>query len=206
MKKFILLPFFVFNCLLFAQDIPVNDSTFVNIKQYSKEFILDLKYASNDNFLKQNVYGCAECYLRLKTVKQLIKANNDFIALGYRIKIYDCYRPLDIQKKMFVIVPDPNYVADPIKGSIHNRGGAIDITLVDKNGKELNMGTSFDFFGIKSSHKYIKFSKKIISNRKLLRSVMEKNGFKAFESEWWHYNLIDASTFKLSNFKWNCVN
>lgn len=163
-----------------------------------------MKYATSDNFLNEKVYDCPECYLRLKTVKSLIKANNDFIERGYRIKIFDCYRPLDIQKRMWKIVSNPEYVADPSKGSIHNRGGAVDITLVDLNGNELDMGTSFDFFGIEASHDFQNLSDKIKNNRKLLKDVMLNNDFKSFDSEWWHYNLKDSNLDKLSNFKWKC--
>lgn len=182
----------------------VNDTTFVNIKDYSSDFVYDMKYATSDNFLKAKVYDCAECFLRLKTVKAIINANAVFMKKGYKIKFYDCYRPLDIQKKMWEIVPNPVYVADPRKGSIHNRGGAVDITLVDKNGKELNMGTSFDHFGIEASHNYAQLSKAVKANRKLLKKVMIQNGFNSFDSEWWHYNLKSALTDKVSNVKWKC--
>ena len=100
----------------------LNDTTFVNIKSYSLDFVYDMKYATEDNFLKAKVYDCAECYLRLKTIKAMMKANAKFMKLGYKIKLYDCYRPLDIQKKMWAIVSNPIYVANPSKGSIHNRG------------------------------------------------------------------------------------
>lgn len=184
--------------------VPSADTTFVNLKDYSVDFIYDMKYATEDNFLKAKVYECGECYLRLKTVKALILANQEFIKKGYRIKLFDCYRPLDIQKKMWKIVSNPKYVADPAKGSIHNRGGAVDITLVDKNGKELEMGTHFDFFGIEASHSYDNLSQKVKENRKLLKSVMKKNGFNSFDSEWWHYNLKLALKDKVSNEKWDC--
>ena len=121
-----------------AKETSVNDSTFVNLKQYSQDFEYDMKYATEDNFLKAKVYDCAECFLRLKTVNALIDANKKFLEKGYKIKIFDCYRPLDIQKKMWKIVSNPKYVADPAKGSIHNRGGAVDITLIDSLGKELD--------------------------------------------------------------------
>jgi D-alanyl-D-alanine dipeptidase len=150
------------------------------------------------------VNDCAECYLRYKTVKALIEANHKFMKKGFRIKLFDCYRPLDIQKKMWKIVPNPKYVASPSKGSIHNRGGAVDITLVDLNGKELDMGTTFDFFGEEASHNYLNFSKEIKSNRKFLKKIMEKECFKSFDSEWWHYNLKSALNDKVSNVKWNC--
>lgn len=181
-----------------------NDTTFVNLKDISGNFIFDMKYATKDNFLKQIVYDCGDCYLRFKTIKSLIKANKDFIKLGYKIKIFDCYRPLDIQKKMWELVPNPIYVADPKKGSIHNRGGAVDITLVDFNGSELDMGTSFDFFGEEASHNYQNLSIEVLKNRKKLKEIMLKNDFKSFDSEWWHYNLASGLTEKISNFKWEC--
>jgi D-alanyl-D-alanine dipeptidase len=182
----------------------IADTAFVNLRDFSKDFVYDMKYATEDNFLKAKVYDCAECFLRLKTVKALISANNDFIKRGYKIKLYDCYRPLSIQKKMWEIVSDPKYVADPKKGSIHNRGGAVDISIVDANGKEIDMGTSFDFFGIQASHKYTKFSKEILSNRKFLKKIMVKNGFNSFDSEWWHYNLKTGLKENVSNEKWKC--
>ena len=187
-----------------SAEIKISDTTFVNLRDYSNDFVYDMKYATEDNFLKTKVYDCAECMLRLKTVKALIAANKDFLRKGYRIKLYDCYRPLDIQKKMWEIVSNPIYVADPKKGSIHNRGGAVDISLVDITGKEVDMGTSFDFFGIMASHNFKQLSKEILSNRTYLKKTMIKNGFNSFDSEWWHYNLKAGLKDKVSNQKWKC--
>lgn len=182
----------------------INDTTFVNLKDYSKDFVYDMKYATSDNFLKAKVYDCAECFLRLKTVKALINANKQFMKNGYKIKLFDCYRPLDVQKKMWAIVSNPEYVANPSKGSIHNKGGAVDITLVDNSGKELDMGTTFDFFGIEASHNYQNHSQEIQSNRAKLKTIMIDNGFNPLDSEWWHYNLTAALNDKVSNAKWEC--
>lgn len=184
--------------------VVVDDTTFVNLKDYSSDFVYDMKYATEDNFLKAKVYDCAECYLRLKTVSALVEANKEFIKKGYRIKLFDCYRPLDIQKKMWKIVSNPQYVADPAKGSIHNRGGAVDITLVDTTGKELDMGTAFDFFGVEASHNYTKLSDTVKQNRILLKRAMEAANFNSFDSEWWHYNLKAGLNDKVSNVKWDC--
>lgn len=210
-----LLNYLIFSILLlfigksesFSQEskFEIADSTFVNLKDYSDNFEYDMKYATEDNFLKAKVYDCAECYLRLKTVKGLIAANNALLKKGYRIKIFDCYRPLSIQKRMWKIVPNPSYVANPAKGSIHNRGGAVDLTLVYKSGVELDFGTEFDFFGKEASHSYKKLSRKIKDNRQFLRQIMEENGFKALESEWWHYDFKDALGDKVSNFNWDCI-
>jgi D-alanyl-D-alanine dipeptidase len=185
-------------------NLAINDTTFVNLKDYSQDFVYDMKYATDDNFLKAKVYDCAECYLRYKTVKALIEANRKFMKKGLKIKLFDCYRPLDIQKRMWAIVPNPQYVANPSKGSIHNRGGAVDITLVDFEGKELDMGTTFDYFGKEAGHDYPEFSKSIKYNRNLLRTVMIKVHFNSFDSEWWHYNLKTGLNDSVSNFKWHC--
>lgn len=180
------------------------DSTFVNLKNYSNDFVYDMKYATNDNFLKTKVYDCATCFLRLKTVKALILANQEFLKMGYKIKLYDCYRPLDVQKQMWAIVPNPNYVANPNKGSIHNKGCAIDISLVDNLGNELDMGTKFDHFGIEASHNFLKLNENTIQNRMLLKKIMKNANFNSFESEWWHYNLAKGLQDKVSNKKWTC--
>lgn len=182
----------------------INDTTFVNLKEYSQDFVYDMKYATPDNFLKAKVYDCAECFLRLKTVNALVEANKKFMEKGYKIKIFDCYRPLDIQKKMWKIISNPEYVANPTKGSIHNRGGAVDITLVDSKGKELDMGTSFDFFGVEASHNYQNLSTAVKQNRILLKTTIVNSGFNSFDSEWWHYNLKSGLNDKVSNAKWDC--
>lgn len=183
---------------------PIDDTTFVNLKDYSKDFVYEMRYATKNNFLKQKVYDCASCYLRLKTVKSLVRANDDFMKKGFKIKIYDCYRPLDVQKKMWKIVSDPNYVANPAKGSIHNRGGAVDISLVDNKDKNLDMGTDFDFFGKEAAHDFKGLSDTIVKNRIFLKTIMMQNNFKIFDSEWWHYNLVDSNKDNISNFKWQC--
>jgi D-alanyl-D-alanine dipeptidase len=182
----------------------INDTTFVKLKDFSNNFVFDMKYATEDNFLKNKVYDCEECYLRLKTIKNLIEANAEFQSKGYRIKLFDCYRPLDVQKKMWELVPNANYVANPKTGSIHNRGGAVDITLVDQSGTPLDMGTTFDFFGPESSHNFQDLPKKVRKNRALLKEIMLKHHFISFDSEWWHYNLSESNKDPLANFKWNC--
>ena len=208
MKNLHFISVLLFSIALHAQHpiapVPVADTTFVNLKEYNGDFHYDLKYASSDNFLKEQVYDCGECYLRYKTVKALIAANEVFKKLGYKISIFDCYRPVDIQKRMWRIIPNPTYVADPAKGSIHNRGGAVDITLLDKHGNQVDMGTPFDHFGPESAHAYNKLSEQQKNNRRLLREVMVANGFAVFESEWWHYNLQGAASDDLSNFSWPC--
>lgn len=180
------------------------NTNFVNLKSLSQEFVFDMKYATDDNFLKQKVYDCAECYLRKATAQALVKANEEFRALGYRIKIFDCYRPLSVQKKMWNILPGTHYVANPAKGSKHNRGAAIDLTLVDADGNELDMGTPFDFFGQKAHHTYTKLSENVLKNRNLLKTILNKHNFKSIYSEWWHYEYRPEMHAKVEDFTWEC--
>ena len=180
------------------------DTTFVRLADFSDAFVYDMRYATENNFLKAKVYDCAECYTRVKTAKALIEVNKEFISKGFRIKFFDCYRPNSVQYKMWKIVPNPQYVANPVKGSIHNKGGAVDITLVDMEGKELDMGTDFDFFGKRAYHDNMDLPQEILDNRTLLKETMEAHGFWSIRTEWWHYNLSEASNDPVANFKWEC--
>ncbi|WP_227978804.1 M15 family metallopeptidase [Capnocytophaga felis] len=179
-------------------------SDFVNIKSLSSDFILDIKYATEDNFLNQAVYDCPECYLRKATAEALVAANEEFKSLGFRLKLFDCYRPLSVQKKMWTILPGTHYVANPAKGSKHNRGAAVDVTLVDVNGNELDMGTPFDFFGKEAHHTYTNLPEEVLKNRKLLKDILHKHNFKSIYSEWWHYEFRPEMNSKVEDFVWEC--
>lgn len=190
--------------LLSVSSLLAQQNDFVLLRSLSNDFIFDMKYATPDNFLKQAVYDCGECYLRKSTAKALVKANEEFKSLGYRIKLFDCYRPLSVQKKMWKILPGTHYVANPAKGSKHNRGAAVDLTLVDAQGKELDMGTPFDFFGKKAHHTCKTLPKKVLENRKLLKDVLNKYNFKSIFSEWWHYEYRPEMQSKVEDFQWQC--
>lgn len=182
----------------------IHDTTFVDIASLSVSFSYDLKYATADNFLQSVIYDCPKCYLRYKVAKALITAQAEFLQLGYRIRLLDCYRPLSAQKLMFEKVPNPRYVASPVTGSVHNRGAAIDITLETLEGELLDMGTDFDHFGPESAWEYQEFSEKINNNRNLLRNMMVKHGFDTIQSEWWHFNFRQTQKDPISDFKWSC--
>lgn len=182
----------------------LNDTIFIRLADYSDGFSYDLRYATDNNFLKEKVYKCAECYTRVKTAKALLAVNEVFKKKGVKIMFYDCYRPNSVQYKMWEIVSNPQYVANPVKGSIHNKGGAVDITLVTLDGKELDMGTDFDFFGKRAYHDNFDLPKEVLNNRKLLKETMEKYGFWSTRTEWWHYNLQGASNDPIANFNWPC--
>ena len=190
--------------LLSVSSLLAQQNDFVLLRSLSNDFVFDMKYATPDNFLKQAVYDCGECYLRKSTAKALVKANEEFKSLGYRIKLFDCYRPLSVQKKMWKILPGTHYVANPAKGSKHNRGAAVDLTLVDAQGKELDMGTPLDFFGKKAHHTCTTLPKKVLENRKLLKGVLNKYNFKSIFSEWWHYEYRPEMQSKVEDFQWQC--
>lgn len=180
------------------------DTAFVRLADYSDGFAFDMRYATDNNFLKEIVYPCGECYTRVKTAKALLAANAVFKEKGYRIRFYDCYRPNSVQYKMWELVPNPQYVANPVKGSIHNRGGAVDITLETLEGKPLDMGTDFDFFGHRAHHDHMDLPKEVLENRRILKETMEAHGFWSIRTEWWHYNLGAASRDEVANFVWPC--
>lgn len=189
---------------VYAQLKNIPDTAFVHLADFSGDFRYDLRYATSNNFLKTKVYPCAECYTRAKTARALLLANSDFMEKGYRIKFFDCYRPNEVQYRMWELVPNPQYVANPVKGSIHNRGGAVDITLVTLDGREVDMGTDFDFFGKRAYHDNTDLPAEVLENRILLKETMESHGFWSIRTEWWHYNLSAASNDPVANFKWNC--
>ena len=184
---------------------PSIEDKFVNIKTLSPEILLDMKYATADNFLGQVVYDCAECYLRKATAQALVAAQKDFVVRGYSLKLFDCYRPLSVQKKMWKILPGTHYVANPAKGSKHNRGAAVDLTLVEiATGKEVDMGTPFDTFSPKAHHSYTDLPKEVLVHRQLLKEVLGKHNFKPIFSEWWHYEYRPEMTSPVEDLAWPC--
>ncbi len=162
-----------------------------------------MRYATENNFVKEKMYNCGKCFLRPEVAVALVKAHKILQEKGYGIKVYDCYRPRPIQQKLWDKVPNPNYVTPPAKGSMHNRGAAVDLTIVDNEGKELDMGTGFDYFGQKAHHTYTGHSEEINANRKLLKSTMEAVGFGAIRTEWWHYSYKKKS-YPISDMIWDC--
>lgn len=171
----------------------------VRVKDIDPSIIIDLKYATSDNFTGQKVYTVPICLLQKQTAEKLKKANQEFIKDGYRIKIWDAYRPFDVQKKFWKLVPDSRYVANPKKGSRHNRGCSVDITLVDDNGIELEMPTSFDDFSQKASRSYKGNSNNARDNLKYMTDIMCKNGFNTINSEWWHFDDTNWEEYVILN-------
>ena len=125
-----------------------NDSVWVDMEDIAPDMVFDIRYATTNNFVGEVMYDCPKCYLRVATARATLKVHNELKTKhNYKLKMYDCYRPLSVQRRLWKKVPDKKYVAPPDKGSQHNRGLAIDLTIVDEKGEELPMGTTFDFFG-----------------------------------------------------------
>lgn len=157
--------------------------------------VIELKYASADNFTGQIIYTFTHCLLHLDAIERLRKVQAVLQKQGLGLKIWDGFRPLTAQKKLWEIIPDEKYVANPAKGGRHTRGTAVDCTLVDQQGKELPMPSAFDDFSEKAHSSYRKGSPESLKNRDLLRRVMEENGFVGYENEWWHFDLQDWQNY-----------
>lgn len=162
--------------------------------------VLDLRYAGTNNFVKKRMYpkNTRQSFMRAPAAKALAKVQNELNGLGLGLKIFDAYRPYAVTEKFWDLVHDERYVADPKKGSGHNRGIAVDLTLIDlKTKKELPMPTGFDNFSDSAHHDFMDLSPEVLKNRKLLKESMEKFGFVAFPTEWWHYSLPDPEKFQI---------
>ena len=176
-----------------------NDSDFLNLKLFPELFSFDIRYATENNFTHTVLYNEPFCYMRYAPARDLLDIAREFLDKGYKIKIFDGYRPHSIQYVMWKIIPNPNFLTDPAKGSIHNRGGAVDLTLTDLNGKELDMGTDFDHCGVEAYMTNLNLPSEVIANRTLLKTVMEKHDFKGIRTEWWHFSHLSAYTYPLAN-------
>ncbi|WP_457566068.1 D-alanyl-D-alanine dipeptidase [Caldithrix abyssi] len=188
MRKLIL--FLVLSLSFIYGQQPDKTPEFVDIQKMNPSIILDIRYATSNNFLHRAVYDQARCFLVKEAALKLNEVQKELQTLGLGLKIFDAYRPLSVQKAMWQIMPDARYVANPAKGSRHNRGCAVDLTLVDSTGKELPMPTEYDNFTKRAHHNYMKLPASIRLNRWILKTVMEKHGFKPISSEWWHYDMV----------------
>ncbi len=160
----------------------------------------DLRYATTNNFMNRLMYprNTSVTFLRLPAVLALMNVQAELARKGYGLKIFDAYRPYSVTVKFWELVKDERYVAHPAKGSGHNRGIAVDLTIINiTTGKELEMGTGFDNFSDTAHHSFINLPAEVLQNRNLLRSLMEKNGFKVYPEEWWHYSLPDAAKYEI---------
>ncbi|MEL6140079.1 MAG: M15 family metallopeptidase [Bacteroidota bacterium] len=165
---------------------------------------LDLRYATDNNFVGEKMYDCGRCFYRPKVARALVRVHQALRQQNLGLKMYDCYRPGPYQQRLWDKVPDPRYVARPEKGSVHSRGAAADLTVVHfETGEELDMGTNFDFFGKEAYTTTTDLPEEVLSNRKLFQQAMIAEGFLTIRTEWWHFNFA-GPRFELSDWVWNC--
>ncbi|MBB2150176.1 M15 family metallopeptidase [Pedobacter gandavensis] len=178
----------------------------LELKKEIPGIVLDIRYATSNNFMKLAVYKQARAFARQPVVMQLKKVQAVLAKKGYALKIYDAYRPYTATKTLYIKASNKNFVANPKVGSRHNRGCAIDLTLVNlKTGKELEMPTAYDSFSPMAAANYSALPTPVQKNRNLLIQVMQSHGFRVMSNEWWHfdfqgwrnYDLLDIPFEKL---------
>ena len=168
------------------------DNSLVDLREYIPNVFIDLRYATENNFTKQKIYSTDDAYLRLGTAKKLKQVQEELLKKGYSLKIWDAFRPIEAQFKLWEVCPNPSFVADPYKKySNHSRGAAVDVTLVNSEGTEMAMPTEFDEFGSRADRDYRDVEAKPVANVLLLEQTMEKYGFKGYKAEWWHFDDVD---------------
>lgn len=159
---------------------------------------LDIRYATEDNFMNQRLYPVAAAWLRKPAAEALAAAEGELAGQGLGLKIFDAYRPYSVTRLMWERIGDPDYVADPARGSRHNRGAAVDLTLIDLDtGDELAMPTGYDDFTPRAHHDFDDLDAEVEENRRILRETMERHGYVALPSEWWHYDFRGWEQFDL---------
>jgi D-alanyl-D-alanine dipeptidase len=175
------------------------DKELVDLEKFIPGIVLDIRYATANNFTKAKVYNLAKAYARKPVAIALKKAQADFNKLGYGVKIYDAYRPYSATVKFYELMKgDTTYVANPYKGSRHNRGCALDMTILDlKTGQELKMPSEWDAMQKESWPTTPVADPVVRKNREILISTMEKNGFKVYITEWWHFDFVGWEKFEV---------
>jgi len=176
---------------------PMKKTDFVNLQQYIPSLVVELTYYTDQNFTGQKLYDCPTAYLRKGTADKLKKVTDEASIKGYRLKIWDAYRPPEVQHKMWKIFPNPNFVANPYTGSAHSRGCAVDLTLVDASGKELEMPSPFDEFSPRADRDYSDVSTEKKSNSIYLQSIMTRQGFVTNRTEWWHFTDSEKNDYDI---------
>lgn len=191
----------------YTADIKKHPETrLVEINKYIPGIALDIRYATTNNFTHKVMYPQARAFARLPVVMALKQVQDELKTKGLGLKIYDAYRPYAITVKFYETARDTNFVADPRKGSKHNRGCAIDLSVIDlKTGKELDMPTGFDSFSKKAAANYPDLAPKQIENRELLKNAMQAHGFHVIATEWWHYDFNGWSKFPLLDIPFSAI-
>jgi len=174
------------------------DKQMVDITRVDPTIRLDIRYATANNMLKRQLYPVARAYLRAPAARALADAQRELAHEGLGIKVFDGYRPYRVTRLLWEPLKNPNYAADPAKGSRHNRGAAVDLTLVDlKTGEELPMPTGYDAMSPRAAQSFNDLPADVIANRAKLLAVMQRHGFDPLPSEWWHFDYRGWERFEL---------
>ncbi|KQS41124.1 M15 family metallopeptidase [Pedobacter sp. Leaf194] len=175
-----------------------SNNQLVEIKKAIPTIRLDIRYATKNNFMKQVMYGQARAFARKPVVESLKKVQAELFKKGLGLKIFDGYRPYAITVAFYQKASDKNFVANPKQGSKHNRGCAVDLTIVDlKTGKEIAMPTPYDSFSAAAAANYAKVSPQVKKNRDFFIAIMKKYKLNVLENEWWHYDFQGWQNYAL---------
>ena len=181
------------------------DNPLVDIQKINPHIRLDIRYATPNNFTHETLYPEARCLLLREVAEKISRVQESLEKRGLGLKIFDGYRPLSVQRKLWAKFPVEGYVANPAKGSNHNRGAAVDLTLVDAGGKELPMPSAYDEFSERSHRDYAGGTAEQRKNRKMLEDEMSKEGFHGLSTEWWHFDYKDAKQYPILDLDFSSV-
>jgi len=171
------------------QSDPIQNEELVKIIDYIPSIQIDLRYAAADNFTNHVIYEFTDGYLRYGTILKLQKVQAELMDLGYSLVVWDAFRPVSAQFRLWEIMPNSNYVANPNTGySTHSRGNTVDVSMVALNGEFCEMPTEFDDFSAKADRNYSDIPEQAVYHASLLERIMEKHGFEGYAKEWWHYS------------------
>ncbi|MFP4471183.1 MAG: M15 family metallopeptidase [Bacteroidales bacterium] len=174
------------------------DKKLVDLEDVIPGMALDIRYATTNNFIGQQIYNSPRAFARKPVAEALEKIQAQLSSRGLALKVFDAYRPYAATVKFYEVYPDTNFVAAPWHGSRHNRGCAVDVTLIDlKTQRELEMPTPFDDFSEKAAPAYMQLPDTIIANRQILMDVMTANGFTTYPYEWWHFDFTGWENYEL---------
>lgn len=194
LKLVLIMAFSIGNQQCFAQP------RLINVMSVSENLLVEMPYATADNFVGQKLYSANEAYLAEPVAHALASAALMVMKHGYRLKILDAYRPLAVQSVLWAIKPDRNFVAPPEVGSRHNRGASVDVTLVSASDlKEVEMPSKYDEFGPKASSIQKDLAEPVKKNLSLLQEAMQSHGFTTLRSEWWHFDHNSWKKYPLQN-------
>lgn len=190
------LAFVLLILLLTGCAVERKEERLVDVLSIRPDIFVEIPYATEKNFTRRVLYPLNLCLLRESVAERLSRVQEDLSASGRKLKVLDCYRPLSIQKKLWGLVPDERYVANPYRSpSRHNRGAAVDVTLADEKGQELPMPTGYDDFSEKAHRDYWQAPPETLQNRSSLEESMQKHGFIGLPTEWWHFDSGDWEAF-----------